>query len=90
MARDIQYRRRLLRLLSREDLEALYPGAKPDDMLMDLVNVLAHNWSPRIEEAIRATIEHDIIMARAELNAERVSNNKKSAVVSIAAKQSKE
>jgi hypothetical protein len=66
MSRGIKYRKRLLRMLTKEQLLALRPPGVPADPHDSLLEGVAHTWSAKIENIVRKAVEGDIIMARAK------------------------
>jgi hypothetical protein len=66
MGRSItNHRKRLLRLLRTEDLEALRsPEMRAESQ--GLLEAIAQNWSPEIEQVIRKRFDAYIVMAQAE------------------------
>jgi len=65
-----QYRRRLLRLLPTDRLQHLHPEDLPNPSLIDII---AKEWNPEVENMVRDCVEGFIVMARAELHAENQS-----------------
>jgi len=66
MSRGIKYCNHLLRLLSKDQLQALRPPGVPTDPHDSLLDGVARTWSAKIENIVRKVVGADIIMARAE------------------------
>jgi hypothetical protein len=72
MSNTLTFRRRLLRLLSTQQLGDLRTDEMPpfSSSTTNLIDYIAHNWNADIEAAIRARLESLLLMAQAEHTAE--------------------
>ena len=81
MGRSIMnHRKRLLRLLRTEDLEALRSPEMPAEP-QRLLEAIAQNWSPEIEQVIRDRFDAYIVMARAEHSIDNANKARKGLAV---------
>jgi hypothetical protein len=76
----MNHRKRLLRLLRTEDLEALRSPEMPAEP-QRLLEAIAQNWSPEIEQVIRDRFDAYIVMARAEHSIDNANKARKGLAV---------